>query len=173
MATYYKRKGRRGVRWTVRVRIAGREVTKTFATKGAAETWAKAQELAIETGNFAAAQVGAGAIFADLVDAFLVHRRVTRRPLGKTASHVLARLKDEHGLEPASTLSTAFVRRHALRRMADGVASPTAIGYLAYADSVLAHAKRGGAIVDASGPAAARADLADEGLRVASRAREC
>src|SRR5690348_5428247 len=126
MATFYKRKGKRGVRWTARVRINGREVTNTFPTLGSAQTWAKAQELAIETGKYVAPG-GGGVIFADLVDEFTKHRLATLRPLGKTGANVLIRLKDEHGLEPASALTTVFWRRHALKRMADGAASQTAI----------------------------------------------
>jgi integrase len=56
--------------------------------------------------------------------------------------------------------------------MADGAASQTAVGDLTYAASVLAHAKRNGVIADASGPASARQQLADEGLRVTSRTRD-
>ncbi len=52
MATFYKRKGARGIRWTARVRFAGREITKTFGTKAMAESWARSQELAIEAGEF-------------------------------------------------------------------------------------------------------------------------
>ena len=63
MATFYKRKGKRGTRWTARVRFAGREVTKTFGTKGAAETWARSQETAIEAGEFK--RPAAGVIFAE------------------------------------------------------------------------------------------------------------
>ncbi len=66
MATFYKRKRAGGYRWTARVRLAGRQVTKTFGTKGAAETWARAQEAAIESGEFH--RPARGVIFADLVD---------------------------------------------------------------------------------------------------------
>jgi hypothetical protein len=145
MATFYKRKGKRGVRWTARVRVNGREVTKTWATKAAAETWARAQETAIETGKYV--ETGRGLIFADLVDVFVQHRQIVKRPLGKTGSNALTRLKDEHGLEPASTLTASFWRKHVLRRMADGAASQTAVGDLAYAAAVLAHAKREGVVV--------------------------
>jgi hypothetical protein len=161
MATFYKRKGKRGVRWTARVRVNGREVTKTWATLGAAQSWAKAQELAIETGTYV--ETGRGVIFADLVDAFIQHRQATRRPLGKTATNVLARLKEQHGLEPASTLNLGFWRRYAMERIADGVASQTAVGDLAYAASVLAHGREG-LLQDPTGPAEARAQIAAEGL---------
>lgn len=172
MATFYKRKGKQGVRWTVRIRREGREVTKTYATKAAAETWARAQEQAIETGTFLAVDPRAGAIFADLVDAFTAHRKKIKRAPRGTFANALIRLKDEHGLEPASTLNAAFWRRHALDRIAGGVTSQTAVGELAYAGSVLAHAKREGLIQDARGPAEARAHIADEGLRINSRRRE-
>ena len=46
MATFYKRKATKGIRWTARVRLAQRHATKTFASKGAAERWARAQEAA-------------------------------------------------------------------------------------------------------------------------------
>jgi len=63
----------------------------------------EAQELAIETGSYV--ETGRGVIFADLVDAFIAHRQATRRPLGKTGSNVVERLKDQHGrdLHPRST----------------------------------------------------------------------
>jgi hypothetical protein len=112
MATYSKRKGARGVRWTARVRLVGREVTKTFGTKAAASSWARAQEDAIETGAFR--RTTDGVIFADLVDSLVEHRKTIRRPLGKTATHVLARLNDKHGLESVSSLTVTFWRRHAL-----------------------------------------------------------
>ena len=91
MATFTKRKRKRGVRWTARVRLNGREVTKTWPTLGAAETWSRAQETAIQTGEYV--QTGRGVIFADLVDEFVKHRKSTRRQLGKTASNVLERLR--------------------------------------------------------------------------------
>jgi integrase len=172
MATFYKRNGARGVRWTARVRVQGREATKTYGSKAAAESWARNQETAIEEGKFKPTDPRAGAIFADLVDAFLSHRRDVRKAPGKTFAHVLSRLKDKCGLEPAATLNAAYWRRYASRRMADGVASQTAVSDLAYAASVLAHARREGLIADASGPGEARLLIKGEGLRVASRQRE-
>ena len=82
-------------------------------------------------------------------------------------------MKADLGLTPLATMTTAFWRRYALDRMADdGVTSQTASGDLLYAASVLRHAKRERWGVDADAPAAARAQLADEGLRVVSRQRE-
>lgn len=170
MATFYKRKRADGVRWTARVRLAGKAVTKTFGTKGAAETWARAQEAAIESGEFR--RPSTGVIFADLVDALTEHRKTIRRPLGKTASHVLARLREKHGLEPAAGLTVAFWRKHALDRMKDGASSQTAAQDLLYAASVVRHAARDGVSVDKDAPAKARLQLKDEGLRVSSRMRE-
>ncbi len=171
MATFYKRAGKRGVRWTARVRIDGREVTKTFATKGAAETWARAQEVAIESGQFV--RPAEGVIFADLVDSLTKHRATIRRPLGKTATNVLTRLKVQHGLEPAAALTAAFWRRHALGRMSkDGATSQTAAADLLYAAAVVRHAARDGIAIDKDAPAQARLQLKDEGLRVSSRMRE-
>jgi hypothetical protein len=60
------------------VRRAGRTITKTFPTKAAAGHWARAQEVAIQNGQYAAPDKS-GIIFADLVDGFLVHRQQTRR----------------------------------------------------------------------------------------------
>ncbi|HEY2969210.1 MAG TPA: site-specific integrase, partial [Casimicrobiaceae bacterium] len=64
MATFYKRRLAKGVRWTVRVRLKGREATDTFPTRAAAAKWARAQERAIETGEFVAIEPGKGPIFA-------------------------------------------------------------------------------------------------------------
>jgi integrase len=172
MATYWKRKGVRGVRWTVRVRLQGRQVTKTFGSKGQAETWARAQETAIESGQFKAANPSDGAIFADLIDTFLAHRKTTKRAPGKTFANALARLKNEYGLEPASTLGRAFWRQHVLARMDAGVKSQTAVSELAYAASVLAHAKRDGNVQDALGPSEARAQFAADGVRINSKPRD-
>lgn len=171
MATFYKRIGKRGVRWTTRVRLAGRQITKTFGTKAAAETWARAQEGAIETGEFH--KPAEGVIFADLIDQFNEHRKTIRRPLGKTASSTLARLKDKHGLEAVAGLTEAFWRKHALTRMSkEGAASQTAAQDLLYAASIVRHAAREGINVHKDAPSAARAKLRDEGLRVSSRPRE-
>ncbi len=65
MASFWKRKGKRGVRWTARVRIKGRKVTRTWSTLAAAEAWARAQETAIDDGKYLAPQPGSGRIFAD------------------------------------------------------------------------------------------------------------
>jgi integrase len=170
MATFYKRKGKRGVRWTARVRLKDRKVTKTFGTKGAAETWAAVQEGRIELGELAR-PVG-NAILADLIDAFTKHRATIRRPLGKTASTTLARIRKEHGLEALGALDMAFWRRHALDRIAEGAASQTAVGDLLYVGSVLRHAAAEGVAVDRDAAHRARDKLKQEGLRVTSRARE-
>jgi integrase len=172
VATYWKRKGVRGVRWTVRVRLLGRHVTKTFGTKGQAETWARAQETAIESGQFKAANPSDGVIFADLIDTFFTHRKTTKRAPGKTFANALTRLRADYGLEPASTLGRAFWRQHVIKRMGEGVKSQTAVSELAYAASVLAHARREGLVQDALGPSEARAQIAAEGLRINSGQRE-
>jgi integrase len=170
MATFYKRKGARGVRWTARVRIAGRETTKTWSSKAAAETWARAQETAIEGGGYAAPDAS-GAIFADVVDAFLIHRRRIKRPPGKTFANGLARLKAQHGLEPLAALDVAFWRKHALARIAKGAAGSTVANELAYAGSALRHAVREGYMVNADAPGKARTMLREDGVQVVSRHR--
>jgi integrase len=178
MATFYKRKGARGIRWTARVRFAGRHVTKTFATRAAAESWARSQEIAIESGEFKRPSVGV--IFADLVDAMLAHRKVIRRPLGKTATHVITRLKLQHGLEPVDALTEEFWRKHVLARMAGDrgaadakpVTSQTAAQDLLYASAIVRHAADDGVKVARDAPARARSKLRDnDHLRVSSRAR--
>lgn len=174
MATIYKREGKRGIRYTVRVRLGGKEKTKTFGTKVAAERWSRAQEGAIETGEFRLESPDAGRIFADAVEAFLQHRREIQRPPGKTFNNAIARLKAQHGLELLKDMDKAFWRRHALDRMSADppVTSQTAVGDLLYAASVLRHLKREGWTVHADAPALAREDLRDEGLRVVSRQRD-
>ena len=171
MATFTRRKRKDGVRYTARVRLNGRKATKTFSTLGNAKAWARSQETAIETGEYVA-PMGTGLVFADLIDQFVEHRIATRRPLGKTATNVLLRLKEEHGLESPSNLTDDFWYAHALKRIRDGVSSQTAVGDLAYVASVLAKAKRDKKIRDADGPAEARVRLAEEGLRMTSRRRE-
>lgn len=48
-----------------------------------------------------------GVIFADLIDALLAHRKVIRRPLGKTAAKVIEHLKKQHGALPQSRASSS------------------------------------------------------------------
>ena len=179
MATFYKRKGKRGIRWTVRVRFAGRETTKTFSTKGAADTWARSQETAIESGEFKRPSVGV--IFADVVDSLLEHRKVIRRPLGKTASMVIDLLKMRHGLEPVDALTEDFWRKHAYARMAGvksinggkPVTSQSAAQDLLYAAVVTKHgADQMNVSIARDAPSTARKKLRDnDNLRVTSRPR--
>jgi integrase len=172
MATFEKREGKRGTRWMARVRKMGREKTRTFATKGAAASWARSQEIAIETGDFRPSTAGVAALLADAIDAFRVHRkRISRQP-GRTFDNALDRLKEEHGLEPLSVLSAAFWYRHALDRIEAGAAGSTVAGELAYAGSVLALAARDGHQVDAKAPGRARSMLADDGIAVVSKQRK-
>ncbi|HEV2037115.1 MAG TPA: tyrosine-type recombinase/integrase, partial [Candidatus Eremiobacteraceae bacterium] len=133
---------------------------------------------AIESREFKRPAVGV--IFADLIDALLEHRKVIRRPLGKTAAFVISRLKDQHGLEPADALTEAFWRKHALSRMAGvksigggaPVTSQTAAQDLLYASVVVRHASDSGINVDRDAPARARAKLRDnDNLRLTSRPR--
>jgi len=95
-------------RYTARVRIDGVEKSKTFATKGAADGWARAQEGAIETGTFRPIDPDAGKLFADAVDALIEHRKRLRRPPGKTFAHTLTRLRKELGLTPLVSMNASF-----------------------------------------------------------------
>jgi len=97
IATFYKRVGARGVRWTARVRIKGREVTRTWATKAAAESWARAQEAAVDRGEYLAPQPGSGPIFADAIADLLAHRKRIKRAPGKTFANALTRLHEACG----------------------------------------------------------------------------
>ncbi|MET0917039.1 MAG: tyrosine-type recombinase/integrase, partial [Burkholderiales bacterium] len=180
MATFYRRAGKRGVRWTARVRVKGRQVTRTWATKAAAERWARAQETAIDDGKYLAPSPGSGPILADVIDDFRKHRKRIARPPGQTFDSALDRLKDAHGLEPLGNLTTEFWRKHALDRIAKGVTNSkgtrkltgsTVAGDLAYASSVLHHAAREGHAVDAAAPGKARTMLREEGMQMFSRTR--
>jgi integrase len=171
MATYYKRKGVRGIRWTARVRLAGREVTKTFGTKGAAESWVRTQEGAIESGEFVRPATP-GLILADLIDTLETHRRTIRRPLGKTATNSLKRIKNKIGDTPVDGLTVGFWRKWVLDRIETGVATQTAAQDLLYAAGVVRHAARDGIPVAKDAPSLARKQIKDEGLRVTSRPRE-
>jgi integrase len=172
MATFRKYATKSGaVRWTARVRLKGRSATETFATKGAAEEWARARERAFDTGEFLPAKAGEGAIFADLVDDFLALRKAARRPPGKTFAHALKRLRDEHGLTPAGSLTTAFWYQHALKRLRGGVEGQTVASELTYAGSVLRHAREEGHAIDERAPGVARSRLKKHGIQVTSRQR--
>lgn len=160
-----------GVRWTARVRLRGRQLTDTFATKAAAASWARAQERAIEGREFIALAPGQGAILADVVDEFIKHRKRIGRPPGSTFTNALSRLKGEYGLESLGNLDTAFWRRHALARISKGISGGTAASDLAYAGSVLRHAAREGHAVDAGAPGKARTLLREDGVKVISRQR--
>lgn len=171
MATIRKRKRADGYRYTARVRRDGHEATKTFGTRAAAESWARAKETAFETGEFRAPKGTPGAIFADAVDAFIEHRKRISRAPGKTFYNALVRLKDEHGLEHLSNLTVAFWRKHALDRIAKGAGGSTVASELTYAGSVLRHAAREGHTVNANAPGAARSALREDGIAVVSRQR--
>ncbi len=171
MAGIEKRVGKHGTRWLVRIRKLGREITRTFPTKSAGQTWARAQETAIETGEFIAAAPGSGPLFADAVDAFLTHRRRIQRPPGATFANALTRLKNQHGLEPLPELTAGFWYRHCLTRMDKGAGGSTVAGELAYAASVIKLAARDGHNVDPMAPGKARAMLTGDGIAVASKYR--
>jgi integrase len=171
MATFRKYQSTRGTRWTARVRINGHQATDTFSTKAAAESWARAQEIAFERGEYRAPQPGSGPILADAIDALLAHRKRLKRAPGKTFANALARLKKQHGLKPLSNLSVAFWRKHALDRIAEGASGSTAASDLAYATSILRHATREGHAVDAAAPGKVRTMLREDGVRVVSRER--
>ena len=131
----------------------------------------RTQEGAIETGEFRR-PAGSGILLADLIDALDKHRKTIRRPLGKTATNSLQRIRRDHGGEPVDALTVAFWRKHALDRIKDGAASQTAAQDLLYAASVVRHAAREGIAVAKDAPAQARLELKDEGLRISSRMRE-
>jgi len=171
MATFYKRKGKDGVRWLARVRTHGRDESDTFDTRAAAERWARAQETAIETGQFYAPKPGTGALFADGIDDFRKHRQRIRRPPGKTFDNALVRLKNQHGLEHLADLTFPFWYKHALDRIGKGASGSTAASELTYAGSVLGHVAREGHPVDASAPGKARSALRENGIAVISKQR--
>jgi integrase len=173
MGDIRKRDYKKGTRYTARVRLGGKSLSKTFGVLAAAEAWIRVQEGAIETGTFRAVDPEAGKLFSDAVDLLLVHRLRLKRPPGATFANALDRLKASVGDVSLSTMNARFWRRYALARMADdGVTSQTAAGDLLYAGSVLRHAKREAWGVDADAPGLARAELAEEGLRIVSRQRE-
>jgi len=174
MATFRKtQRQKKGTRWTARVRIRGQEITDTFSTLAAARAWATAREHAIETGEPLKLRSGEGESFADLIDAFIQHRRAIRRTPGETFASRLAHLRLLHGGEPLGNLDFAFWRKYSFDRIADDdVTGQTIAGDLAYASSVLHWAEREGHAVDASAPGKARTALREDGVRVISRERD-
>ena len=172
MATFIKRTSRRrGVRHTARVRLQGREVTKTFPTLTAAKSWARSQERAIETHEFVAPVPGTGPIFADAVDSLIEHRKLIGRPPGHSFGAICERLKREHGLEPLANLDAQFWRKHGIDRLAKGLSGAAVQSDLTYAGVVLRHAKREGHAVDALAPATARALLREDGVQLKAKER--
>ena len=171
MAGFEKRAGKRGIRWLARVRKQGRQVTRTFPTKESAERWARAQERAIDTGEFVAPEPGTGPLFADVIDDFQKHRARLKRPPGTTFANALKRLRKLHGLEPLAALDGDFWYRHCLARMDKGASGSTVAGELAYAGSVLTYAADEDLLRDPSGPSKARRRLEKDGVRVVSKQR--
>jgi integrase len=171
MATILKRRGKRGVRYTARVRVRGREVTDTFATKTAAENWAKTQELAITDGKFRAPVKGS-AVLADVIDEFRKHRKKIGRPPGASFDNALERVKRDHGLETLAALDVEFWRQFALDRIGEGAQGQTVASDLIYMGSVLRAAQRAGKAVDASAPGMARVMLKEDGIRIVSKERK-
>src|SRR5690606_2641077 len=122
MAYIFRRTGARGIRWTARVRLRGKQTTRTFQTKAAAESWARDQEGNIERDQpHQVSGRGQGALFLDAVQTFREHRATIRRPPGKTFDNALKRLVKAHGTEPIAGMGAAFWRQHSLDRMATGV----------------------------------------------------
>jgi integrase len=169
MATIIKYVGKRGTRWTARVRLRGREVTDTFGSKAAAEGWARAQEGAIETQTYRAATPGPALILADAIDALRTDRQRLRLPPGATFDHTLGRLKRDLGLEPVAAIDWL---KYAKDRIAKGVKGSTVAGELAYAASVLGHAAESDPNVDAKAPGRARTALRKAGVQMTSRERK-
>ncbi len=169
MATFTRRVGKRGVRWTARVRLRGQVKTDTFGSKAAAEAWARAQEGAIETGTYRAAIPGKALILADAVDSMLADRQRLRLPPGSTFDNALKRFKRDLGLEPVGAIDWL---QFAKDRIAAGVGGSTVAGDLAYATSVLAHAAERDPTVDPKAPGRARTALQKAGMQMTSRQRK-
>jgi len=169
MATFTKRDGKRGTRWTVRVRLDGRHITKTFGSKDAGTKWARLQEGKIETRDFVATKTGSGMLIADAIDSLRVERTRLRLPPGDTFDGALDRLRRDHGLESAAGFDWVA---YAKDRIASGVGGSTVAGDLAYATSVLRHAAESDANIDAKAPGRARKALGNAGVQMASRERK-
>lgn len=175
MPTIEKRRRDGGTVYRARVRIDGHDASKTFRTLEAARRWARERE-----GKSPAewpAERGPGVLLEDAIDGYeraVAARRVRNgRPLGKSFSHGLARLRREHGLEPLHRLDRDFWVRHVEKRLArDDVEPQTAVSELAYAGTVLRWAKGERMGGDPTAPGEARRFLRDERhLRVNSRER--
>jgi len=168
MATFYKRSGKKGTRWTARVRLQNKRDTKTFATKAEAEAWARVQEGKIETRDFAPRRRGAETLIADAIDALRKDRTRLRLPPGATFDNALDRLKRDHGLESAADFDWLA---YAKDRIAAGVIGSTVAGDLAYATSVLSHAAETDPTIDPRAPGRARTALRKAGVQMTSRER--
>jgi integrase len=172
MATIRKRKRADGYRYTARVRLKGHdEDTRTFGSLAAARAWATERETGLRDGKYAPPRPGAGVLFRDVIEDFIKHRTLIRRPPRKTFHASLLRLKDQHGDEHLGSLTEDFWKEHTRDRLAKGTGGSTIASELTYAGTVLKWAAGEKHRVDDSGPAKARTAMQKDGVTVTSKQR--
>lgn len=159
MATFQKR----GSRWRAIVRKKGHPAqSKTFTTKGMAQTWAREVERDIERGEFRDPRVLNGMTLGTLVDRY----RAELPEQGRTKTACLNMLSRELGEVPLREITRNRIVEYGRKRAAEHGAGPATIAQdLIYLRGILdAAAKRWDLPVDVEAVAAARALLGDEDL---------
>ena len=118
-----------GEKWRAQVRRSGQSIAKTFKTKGAAQAWAREQEVAIDKGRNAvdAETVTIGV----LIEKYREARAESERPVKPKSNedYVLQRLHDTFQSNLASRLTTQQIVQFAQARKRGVDGKPGAGGY--------------------------------------------
>ncbi|SAK69339.1 integrase family protein [Caballeronia pedi] len=128
-----------GGRWRAQVRRRGQSITKTFKTKGAAQSWARDQETAIDKGHNA---VDAHSItVGELLIKYREARSESGRPIGPKSNehYILQRLSDAFGEDLAAQLNTQRIVKFAQARKAAGAGEYTIDMDLSKLGTVMRH----------------------------------
>jgi integrase len=114
-----------GKRWRAQIRRQGQSITKTFRTKGAAETWARDQESQVEKGINAMDALNL--LVGKMIAAYREARAEAGRPIQPKSNeqYMLARLESYFEDEIASQLSTQKIVKFAQSRKKAGAAPST------------------------------------------------
>ncbi|NMG56186.1 tyrosine-type recombinase/integrase [Aromatoleum aromaticum] len=109
-----------GTRWRAQVRRAGaKSSSKTFATKAAAEAWARKVEGQIDTGEY---QAASGITVAQVIAAYRDLRERSGRPVADTANehYQLRTLSDRLGTRRAEQMEVAHLVEFCQARRSEG-----------------------------------------------------
>jgi integrase len=120
------------------IRKGGQTLCATFATKTAAQAWAKQQEARIEQIRATGAIQDKNVTIADLIDRYIEQKGAN---WGRTKSRDLARLRKDLGKHRASTITTAQVVDYFMRRHREGAGQVVVSAQVGYLHGVLKTAR--------------------------------